>query len=109
MIKNDSSLISKNSNFEIYAPKLGLIYSENKKEIQKNIKNNLKNIIQDYDKKNITKEIKNSSEFRESFENIIFFIKKYIKDNNNLDIYTLSSVVAILRLEQAAKSKTTLK
>ena len=39
----------------------------------------IKNIIQDYDKKNITKEIKNSSEFRESFENIIFFIKKYIQ------------------------------
>ena len=30
VIKNDSSLISKNSNFEIYAPILGLIYSENK-------------------------------------------------------------------------------
>ncbi len=30
VIKNDSSLISKNSNFEIYAPKLGLIYCENK-------------------------------------------------------------------------------
>ena len=69
------------------------IYSEDNKEIQKNINNYLKNIIQDYDKKNITKEIKNSSEFRESFENIIFFIKKYIKDNNNLDIYTLSELL----------------
>lgn len=29
VIKNDSSLISQNSNFEIYAPRFGMIYSEN--------------------------------------------------------------------------------
>lgn len=29
VIKNDSSLISKNANFEIYAPAFGIIYSEN--------------------------------------------------------------------------------